>query len=102
MKLSELLQNGEISGWEKFSDREIVGVTSSSAVVTEGEVFVAITGLHTDGHRFIGDAVARGASAVVVEADALNLTLLVNSAGILTAANMFLSLMMLLQTLMTL
>ena len=71
MKLSELLKNGEIAAWNEVSDREITGVCSSSSHVRAGGLFVAITGLHSDGHRFIGDAVARGAVAVAVEKLAL-------------------------------
>ena len=41
-------------------------VVDSRAVVA-GSVFVALRGLHTDGHRFIDDAVARGARVIVME-----------------------------------
>ena len=35
-----------------------------------GALFVALRGSHTDGHLFVAQAIARGASAVVVEGDA--------------------------------
>jgi UDP-N-acetylmuramoyl-tripeptide--D-alanyl-D-alanine ligase len=46
------------------------GICSGAAIdsrkVDGGEVFFAFTGEHTDGHRFAGDALARGAGAAVV------------------------------------
>ncbi len=41
------------------------GVTMDSRTVRPGDVFVACAGARTDGARFIGDAVARGAVAIV-------------------------------------
>lgn len=48
-------------------DVEILGVRADSRCVEPGDLFVAIPGLSVDGHRFIGDAVNRGAVAVVGE-----------------------------------
>lgn len=45
----------------------ITGVSADSRNVSPGDVFVAMPGTKTDGHRFIRDAVARGAVAVVTE-----------------------------------
>ena len=45
----------------------VTGVTADSRSVTPGMVYVAVRGSQADGHRFITDAVARGAAAVVVE-----------------------------------
>lgn len=44
---------------------EITGVTADSRQVMPGALFVAIRGATADGHRFIPDVIARGASAVV-------------------------------------
>ncbi len=41
------------------------GVTADSREASEGALFVAIPGTHADGRRFIGDAVQRGAAAVL-------------------------------------
>ncbi len=38
-----------------------------SRQVTPGSCFVALPGEHTDGHRFIGDAIDRGAIAIIAE-----------------------------------
>ena len=46
-------------------DRRVSGVAFDSRKVAAGEVFVALAGAKADGGRFIADAVARGASAIV-------------------------------------
>ncbi len=46
---------------------EVKGVTVDSRAVDPGFVFVAIAGQTTDGHRYIGEAIKRGAVAVVSE-----------------------------------
>ncbi|WP_020675138.1 Mur ligase domain-containing protein [Geopsychrobacter electrodiphilus] len=43
----------------------VQGIQHDSRVVQPGEVFVAISGLHTDGARHIDQALARGAVAVI-------------------------------------
>ena len=48
------------------SDRPIRGAAVDSRQVRRGQLFVALPGERTDGHRFIPDAVAAGASAVLV------------------------------------
>jgi len=45
--------------------RSIRGIAYDSRDIEPGFLFVAMDGLHTDGHRFIDDAVTRGATAVV-------------------------------------
>ena len=45
---------------------EISGVENNSARVVPGSLFCAIAGSKTDGHRFLPDAVRRGAAALVV------------------------------------
>ncbi len=46
---------------------QISGVQSDSRKVKAGDLFVAVTGLNQDGHHFIGDALKRGARAIVLE-----------------------------------
>jgi len=43
------------------------GAALDSRRVAGGELFFALAGEATDGHRFVGDALARGAAAAVVE-----------------------------------
>lgn len=45
--------------------RSVSGVAFDSRKVADGQVFVALAGAKADGARFIADAVARGASAIV-------------------------------------
>ena len=52
-----------------FDDTDIVGVTADSRAVQPGYLFVAVPGVKANGAQFIQDAVARGAAAVVTEAD---------------------------------
>ncbi len=54
---------------------EITGITDDSRQVTPGGLFVAVAGLSVDGHRFIPQAVAAGASAIVGERPRANLEL---------------------------
>jgi UDP-N-acetylmuramoyl-tripeptide--D-alanyl-D-alanine ligase len=48
------------------SDRPVVGGTVDSRHVAPANLFVALTGERTDGHRFLRDAVGRGAAALLV------------------------------------
>ena len=48
------------------SSRLVLGAAVDSREVVSGNLFVALPGQRTDGHRFIGDAIATGAAAVVV------------------------------------
>ncbi|QRG08210.1 UDP-N-acetylmuramoyl-L-alanyl-D-glutamate--2,6-diaminopimelate ligase [Xanthobacter dioxanivorans] len=45
----------------------VFGLSADSRRITPGDLFVAVPGTHADGTRFIADAVARGASAVLME-----------------------------------
>jgi UDP-N-acetylmuramoyl-L-alanyl-D-glutamate--2,6-diaminopimelate ligase len=46
-------------------EKAVRGIAYDSREVEPGWLFVAMDGLHTDGHRFVPDAVARGAAAVL-------------------------------------
>lgn len=45
----------------------VLDVAYDSREVGEGSLFVALRGAHTDGHRFVAEAVRAGASALLVE-----------------------------------
>jgi UDP-N-acetylmuramoyl-L-alanyl-D-glutamate--2,6-diaminopimelate ligase len=68
MMLSQLVKKIPIlktigaASWEEI---DIAGVTHDSRRVEKGFLFVAIEGTDQDGHRFIPEAVRKGASAVV-------------------------------------
>lgn len=65
MKLNELLKGVEVLEIRGEGNPEINGVHYNSSKISEGGLFVAIVGYKTDGHKYIKDAVTRGASAVV-------------------------------------
>ncbi|MBQ8408822.1 MAG: UDP-N-acetylmuramoyl-L-alanyl-D-glutamate--2,6-diaminopimelate ligase [Clostridia bacterium] len=71
MKLSDLLRNAGIPARKFENDPEITGICPDSARIVEGNLFVAIEGLHVDGHRFLDDAIRRGAAAAVVSESAV-------------------------------
>ncbi len=48
-----------------FSDTQITGIAWDSRKVQPGDVFFAMVGGNVDGHRFIKDAVEKGAAAVI-------------------------------------
>jgi UDP-N-acetylmuramoyl-L-alanyl-D-glutamate--2,6-diaminopimelate ligase len=48
-------------------DPVITGLEYDSRKVKPGNLFFALPGLHTDGRRYIGDAVKKGAACVVLE-----------------------------------
>ncbi len=63
--LSQLLAG--IASVPAQADRPVQALQIDSRQVTAGDVFVAMPGASADGRRFITDAVARGAAAVLVE-----------------------------------
>jgi len=67
VKLGELLALVPLQTVRGPRDVEIHGVAVDSRGVRPGFVFVAREGEKTDGHRFLGDAIARGAVVVVSE-----------------------------------
>ena len=69
MKLSNLLLNLDVLKVRGNDDIEVEGIAYNSKNVQKGYLFVCITGFKTDGHKFAIDAVAKGASAVIVEKD---------------------------------
>jgi len=61
----------------------ITGVTHDSRRVHQGALFAAVPGLHSDGREYVSDALASGASAVLLEPPAMRGThaqILVSSA----------------------
>ena len=70
IKLSELLlalPNYQLANPGASALIEIDKLTADSRQVTDGTLFVAYSGVSVDGHRFIADAVDRGAAAIVCE-----------------------------------
>jgi UDP-N-acetylmuramoyl-tripeptide--D-alanyl-D-alanine ligase len=57
------LTNGRLL---RRSDRPVRGGAVDSRMVERGQLFAALPGERTDGHRFLGQAVERGAAALLV------------------------------------
>jgi UDP-N-acetylmuramoyl-L-alanyl-D-glutamate--2,6-diaminopimelate ligase len=67
LKLEELLALIPLQSVRGPRDSEIRGVAVDSRVVGPGFLFAALAGEKTDGHRFLDDAVSRGAVAILSE-----------------------------------
>lgn len=61
-RMSYILLQGDL-------DRDISDLVYDSRKVTEGSLFICITGAVSDGHKYIPDVVAKGAAVIVVERD---------------------------------
>ncbi len=66
MKLTHLLESLEYTCEQGRTDIEITEVAYDSRKVVPGCLFICIEGTQADGHEFAGEAVARGAAALVV------------------------------------
>ncbi|MBW7458582.1 UDP-N-acetylmuramoyl-L-alanyl-D-glutamate--2,6-diaminopimelate ligase, partial [Paenibacillus sepulcri] len=67
MWLSSIVTGLEFVKVQGDLEIEVNAIAFDSRNVTAGSVFVAISGFETDGHRYIGNAIERGAVAVIVE-----------------------------------
>src|SRR5882757_7485853 len=66
MKLAKLLAVDAVSD-ARFAALDIVGVSADSRTVKPGDLFVAMAGAKDDGLRFVGQALAAGAAAIMAE-----------------------------------
>ena len=67
MRLDYLLNGQQILEHSGNTDVEIKGLTADSRKVKEGYLFVALKGSSENGHRYLADAVQKGARALVVQ-----------------------------------
>ena len=67
MKLKDLLKNIEIIEAKAEMDTEISDISYDSRKTRAGDLFVAIRGFESDGHRFIDKAAAAGAAVILCE-----------------------------------
>ena len=67
IKVSKILDGVNIISKSLDSDFEVSGLQFDSRKIQEGNVFVAISGVHVDGHNFIDKSIELGASVVVCE-----------------------------------
>jgi UDP-N-acetylmuramoyl-L-alanyl-D-glutamate--2,6-diaminopimelate ligase len=66
MKLKNLLTVDSVSD-ARFAGLELGGVSADSRTVKRGDLFVALAGSKDDGLRFVGQALAAGATAIMAE-----------------------------------
>ena len=67
MELKRLIEGVEVKKIVGNARNEIEGIAYHSKQVEKGFLFAAIRGVEVDGHRFIDEAVQRGAEAIVSE-----------------------------------
>ena len=67
MKLSEVLKELNIRKINAPEDTEITGICYDSRLVKAGDLFVAVRGFESDGHKYIGMAAEKGCAAVLCE-----------------------------------
>src|SRR5260370_40285273 len=66
MKLKNLLTVDSVSD-ARFARLELDGISADSRTVKPGDLFVAIAGAKDDGLRFVAEALAAGATAIMAE-----------------------------------
>ena len=64
-RLSELVETLPVLSRTKARNPEIQGISYHTSTVSEGHLFIACDGEHTDGHRFIDAAIRSGAVAII-------------------------------------
>ncbi|MGG6545523.1 UNVERIFIED_CONTAM: UDP-N-acetylmuramoyl-L-alanyl-D-glutamate--2,6-diaminopimelate ligase [Prevotella sp. 15_C9] len=67
MKLHDLLKSVRPLSVKGKDDVEITGINIDSRKIEKGQMFIAVKGTQTDGHRFISKAIELGATAVLLE-----------------------------------
>ncbi|MBQ2139961.1 MAG: UDP-N-acetylmuramoyl-L-alanyl-D-glutamate--2,6-diaminopimelate ligase, partial [Acidaminococcaceae bacterium] len=63
-QLIDLLPEANVIGG---ADKTITDITADSRVVQPGSLFIALKGVHVDGHTFLPKAAEAGAAAALVE-----------------------------------
>ena len=64
MKLTQLLERLEYEVRQGSDEVEVTQLNNDSRKVTEGSVFVCISGAVSDGHKYIDDVAAKGLSLI--------------------------------------
>lgn len=72
--LRNILYNVSIQAVHGNNDITVHALCMDSRTVTKGDAFIAVKGVHADGHLFIDKAIAQGAAAVICEALPAQLT----------------------------
>ena len=67
MKLSELIKGLPVEKIEGNTEIEINGIVQNSKLVEPGSIFVCIPGFVTDGHKYIPEAISKGAKVILLQ-----------------------------------
>jgi UDP-N-acetylmuramoyl-L-alanyl-D-glutamate--2,6-diaminopimelate ligase len=67
MKIKDIIKGIHIVSVDGETNTIISNIEFDSRKVTSGSLFIAVKGYKTDGHNFINDAIASGASAIICE-----------------------------------
>ena len=68
-KLKSILKETNFISVSGNSDIEVSSITCNSREVTPGSIFVCIKGFKSDGHKYLDDAISRGAVCAVITED---------------------------------
>ena len=69
MNLTDIIDKIDYIDYTKNNDDEVTNVTNDSRKIEKGGVFVAISGMEFDGHKFIYKAIENGANTIVITQD---------------------------------
>ena len=69
MKLSDLISDIGAVSVQGPAEKEISAICSDSRKVVPGAAFFAVKGFESDGHNYIGQALERGAAAIVYDSE---------------------------------
>ena len=67
MKLSKLLEKCKVVSIKGDEDVEVLSITADSRAVEKGSLFIAVEGIFTDGHSYLGKAIEQDAGVVVYD-----------------------------------
>ena len=67
MKLGEIVRKLNIIDSNVDMDTEISGISYDSRKTRPGDLFVAVKGFETDGHKYIPKAMEKGAAVVLCQ-----------------------------------
>ena len=67
MKLSKLLEKCKVISIKGDEDLDVLSITSDSRTVDKGSLFIAVEGIFTDGHSYLGKAIEQDVAVVVYD-----------------------------------
>jgi UDP-N-acetylmuramoyl-L-alanyl-D-glutamate--2,6-diaminopimelate ligase len=67
MKLNKLLRNCEVVSIKGDENVDVLSISSDSRTVEKGSLFIAVEGIFTDGHSYLGKAIEQDAAVVVYD-----------------------------------